>query len=510
MPTFSLMNPVGPPLQIGWRAAPTAAGVASSAALIAGVTALGHALLRFLPASSVPLIFLVTVLVSAASFGFWTGLLAAALAFLSANFFFVEPIHSFSVNHPEDVLALAVFLGAAALTGLIAGRMREEADAARRRAELLELLSDFTADLSKAANSDAIASVLVRHLARAAGGSAALLDIEQGAVRAQHVSPDDLVLEAPDLQAAEWTARRGEALPAAAPGWSGSAYSFHPLHRVGSVATVVGFVGAQASREREQAVEAMLRQGAAAMERVTLAGEAEAARAAAQEEKLRSALLSSLSHDLRTPLAAILGSVTTLRELGVAMPAEARADLLVAIEEEAGRLSRFVANLLAMTRLEAGVAVKRDWIDVADVLRAAAARARTTFPDRSLDLTLPSALPLVRADAALLEQALFNLIENAMRHSPADAPVTLSAAAEGKTVAIAVEDRGPGVDPQMQERIFDKFFTTAPSGVGLGLAICRGVVEAFGGAIALEKSSAGTNGARFTIRLPVTPMEREE
>jgi two-component system sensor histidine kinase KdpD len=504
------MHSVRPPLRIGWRAAPSAAGVASSVALIAGATALGHALLRFLPASSVPLVFLVTVLISAATFGFWTGLLAAALAFLSANFFFVEPIHSFSVNQPADVLALAVFLGAAALTGLIAGRMREEADAARRRAELLELLSDFTADLSKATTLDETAAVLVRHLARAAGGPAAILDIEDGAVRGQHASPADLALDAADLQAAEWTARRGEPSPAAAPGWSGSSYTFRPLRRAGAVATVVGFVGAQAGREREQAVEAMLRQGAAAMERVTLAGEAEAARAAAQEEKLRSALLSSLSHDLRTPLAAILGSVTTLRELGEAMPAEARADLLVAIEEETGRLSRYVANLLAMTRLEAGVAVKRDWIDVADVLRAAAVRARAAFPGQALDLSLPPALPLVRADAALLEQALFNLIENATRHAPAGAPVILSAAADAETVAMAVEDSGPGVEPKLQERIFDKFFTTAPSGAGLGLAICRGVVEAFGGTIALEKPTATPGGARFVIRLPVTAMEREE
>jgi len=173
-------------------------------------------------------------------------------------------------------------------------------------------------------------------------------------------------------------------------------------------------------------------------------------------------------------------------------------------------LSRYVANLLAMTRLEAGVAVKRDWIDIADVLRAAAARARAAFPAQALDLSLPSALPLVRADAALLEQALFNLIENATRHSPAGASVILSANVEGEAVAIAVEDRGPGVEPQMRERIFDKFFTTAPSGAGLGLAICRGVVEAFGGAIALEKPMTAASGARFAIRLPATPMEREE
>ncbi len=510
MPTFWLMQPAPPPRRIGWRSPPSLAGLAFSLALVAGATAVGHALLRVLPVSSIPLIFLISVLVSAAGFGFWTGLLAAGLAFLSANFFFVEPIHSFSVAHPQDVLALAVFLGAAALTGLIAGRMREEADAARRRAELLELLSDFTADLSKTTTLDQIGAVLVRHLERAAEGPATLLEIEKGAVRAQRSAPQDVALDAADLQAAEWAARRGERLPAAAPGWSGSGYTFHPLRRDGAVATVVGFVGAQASREREQAVEAMLRQGAAAMERVTLASEAEAARAAAQEEKLRSALLSSLSHDLRTPLAAILGSVTTLRELGEAMPAEARADLLVAIEEETGRLSRYVANLLAMTRLEAGVAVKRDWIDVADVLRAAAARARAAFPAQALDLSLPPALPLVRADAALLEQALFNLIENATRHSPAGASVILSANVEGEAVAIAVEDRGPGVEPQMRERIFDKFFTTAPSGAGLGLAICRGVVEAFGGAIALEKPMTAASGARFAIRLPATPMEREE
>jgi len=495
--------------RIGWRTPPSAAGVAGCVGLIAVATGAAHLLSRVLPPSSATLIFLVAVLISAASFGFWTGLLAAALAFLCANFFFVEPVHTFSVRHAEDVLALGVFLLAAAVTGFIAGRMREQADAARQRADMLELLSDFSADLSGRTTRDEVGAAVVNHLARAVGGAAALVEFRDDAVAERQCAPAGANLDPADLQAADWAARHDARSAAAAPGWSGSRFTFQPLRRTGAGMSVIGYTPPHGGALSEQVVGAILQQGAAAMERVELAGEAARAREAAEQERLRSALLSSLSHDLRTPLAAILGSVTTLRELGDAMPAEARADLLAAIEEETGRLSRFVANLLAMTRLEAGVALKRDWIDVGDIVRAAGARARKAFPAQALDLALGPELPFIRADATLLEQAIFNLIDNAARHSPAGAPVMLSARLAGEEVAIAVEDRGPGVAPEARERIFGKFFTTSPSGVGLGLAICRGVVTALGGSIALEAPEAARGGARFVIRLKVEPAMQE-
>lgn len=503
------MEQVAASPRIGWRTPPSAAGIAGCVGLIALATGAAHFLSRVLPPSSATLIFLVAVLISAASFGFWTGLLAAALAFLCANFFFVEPVHTFSVRHAEDVLALGVFLLAAAMTGFIAGRMREQADAARQRADMLQLLSDFSADLSGRTTHDEVGVAVVDHLARATGGAAALVEFRDDAIAAWRGAPAGATLEPADLQAADWAARHDARSAAAAPGWSGSRFTFQPLRRAGAGVSIVGYTPPQGGVSSEQVVGAILQQGAAAMERVELAREAARAREAAEQERLRSALLSSLSHDLRTPLAAILGSVTTLRELGDAMPPEARADLLAAIEEETGRLSRFVANLLAMTRLEAGVALERDWIDVGDILRAAVARARKAFPAQALDLALGSDLPLVRADATLLEQAIFNLIDNAARHSPAGEPVTLSARLAGEEVAIAVEDRGPGVAPEARGRIFEKFFTTSPSGVGLGLAICRGVVTALGGSIALEPPETPKGGARFVIRLKVEPAVQE-
>lgn len=499
------MEQVAASPRVGWRTPPTFAGVAGCVALIALATGACHLLSRALPASSAPLVYLVAVLICAASFGFWTGLLAAVLAFLSANFFFVEPIHTFSVTHAQDVLALGVFLSAAAMTGLIAGRMREQTDAARERADMLELLSAFSADLSSGTTQHEVSEAVVRHLARATGGAATLAEFRDNVLARQ----TGVLLEAADLQAADWAARHGAQSTAAARGWPGSRFTFRPLRRAGATATVVGYAQPQSGALSEQVVDAILRQGAAAMDRIAFAGEAQAARAAAEQEKLRSALLSSLSHDLRTPLAAILGSVTTLRELGDAMSAEARADLLAAIEEETGRLSRFVANLLAMTRLEAGVALKRDWIDVGDVMRAAATRARMAFPGRQVEVSIDPDLPLVRADATLLEQAVFNLVDNATRYSPAGSPVAASARRAGEEIALAVEDRGPGVAPEMRERVFDKFFTTSASGVGLGLAICRGVVSALGGKIALEAPEAPQGGARFVIRLKVERAPQE-
>ncbi len=266
-------------------------------------------------------------------------------------------------------------------------------------------------------------------------------------------------------------------------------------------------------REREQVIEAVLRQGAVALERVAFAREAEAARAAAEEEKLRSALLSSISHDLRTPLATILGSVTTLRELGEAMPAEARADLLAAIEEETDRLSRFVANLLAMTRLEAGVAVKRDWTDAADVLRAALTRARMAFPHQAGRACRWGrlAIPLVRADATLLEQAVFNLIDNAARHSPAGEPVRgLSAPVEGRSR----RDCGRGSRPGRRlPRCASACSTSSspPRRRAWGSASPSAAASSRRSAatIALEAPEAPQGGARFVIRLKVERAPQE-
>jgi two-component system sensor histidine kinase KdpD len=204
-----------------------------------------------------------------------------------------------------------------------------------------------------------------------------------------------------------------------------------------------------------------------------------------------------------------MGAVTSLRQLGAKMPADSRRDLLATIEEETRRLSRFVSNLLDMTRLEAGALnVKRDLVDVGDVLRNAVAHARSSFPNRRIDVRLEADLPLVRGDATLLEQVVFNLLDNADKYVPGGEATVMAAYGESGRVVISVTDEGPGIPQAELERVFDKFHRVAPgdgrpAGTGLGLSICRGLLAAMDGTIRAESPVEDGHGTRIIIELPM-------
>ncbi|MFZ5441167.1 MAG: sensor histidine kinase [Myxococcota bacterium] len=247
---------------------------------------------------------------------------------------------------------------------------------------------------------------------------------------------------------------------------------------------------------------------------------AEAARTAArkaQTEELRSSILSAVSHDLRTPLAAITGAATTLRERWPGLEPSQREELVGAICDEAERLERLVGNLLDMSRLEAGVLeLKREWVPLEEMVGVALERLEVPLRHRRVSVALPEALPLVSVDAVLLEQVFVNLLENAVKYTPADAALWLSARALDGAVEVTLDDAGPGLPPGTEQRIFEKFYRASPergSGAGLGLAIARGIVEAHGGTLTAGPSPQG--GARFTLTLPlpgeapVVPAEQE-
>jgi two-component system sensor histidine kinase KdpD len=261
----------------------------------------------------------------------------------------------------------------------------------------------------------------------------------------------------------------------------------------------------------ESALQSFADQAAVAIERTLLVEEAARMASAAESERLRSALLSSVSHDLRTPLASILGSVTSLRQLGDRMPKADQTELLTTIEEEATRLSQFVSNLLDMTRLEAGALdIRKDWIDAADVISGAVNRSRKLMPARAINLDLAESLPLVKGDATLLEQVMFNLIDNADKYSPKASVTSISAAAQRPDmIMIRVSDDGPGIPSGSLERIFDKFYRVGGSdgrtpGTGLGLAIAAGVIRAMGGDISARSPINEGRGTEILIMLPAS------
>jgi two-component system sensor histidine kinase KdpD len=285
--------------------------------------------------------------------------------------------------------------------------------------------------------------------------------------------------------------------------------------RVGVLGVVPRPWGRFVDSEQRQILETFAAQTAGALERARIAAEAEAARLEVETERLRSSLLSSVSHDLRTPLAVITGAATTLLSASEAVDPPAQRDLLSAIYDESVRLTRLVVNLLDMTRLSAGaLKVNKEWQSIEAVVGAAIGRVEDRLGGRPLEVHVPASLPLVPFDAVLIEQVLINLLENAAKYSPAAAPIKVSAAtARSREIVIDVADRGPGVPEAARPRIFEKFYRLpgAPAGgAGLGLAICRGIVEAHGGRIGVVDREGGGSRFRFTLPIGGSPPAVEE
>jgi two-component system sensor histidine kinase KdpD len=312
------------------------------------------------------------------------------------------------------------------------------------------------------------------------------------------------------MAAARWAWEKGEAAGHGTGTLPQTGWTFWPLQGVRARAGVAG-VEADALRpgsDEEKLVMALLDQGAVALERADLALAAVETETLRRSDRFRSALLNSISHDLRTPLATVLGSTTTMIEYGKTMPAATRADLLESVREEAERLNRYVGNLLDMTRLEGGgLNLRDDWVDVRDVLGAAAERVSRRLGKRHIDRDFPSDLPVIRLDPNLLEQAVVNILENAIAYSPDDTAIELAAYEDRNNVVISIEDEGKGIPTAELERVFEKFRrmeepTDRTKGAGLGLSISKGFIEAMNGRIAAASPIHGDHGTRVLISLP--------
>lgn len=487
------------------------AALAVGAAVVTGL-----ALENASPFPNLSMVFLFAVLLCALRFGLWSGLAASALSFLAYNFFFIEPRHTFTVAAPHELFSLLIFLAVAFVTGSLAGRLREQADATRERAEATQALFDFSRKLSGAPKLDDVLWLLASQTAAAVKGkSVILMDDGKGLVIKGGWPPEDELATA-DWAAARWAQEKREPAGRGTGTLPTARFGFRPMAASTGVMAVIGIEPGEGEEaiaaDAEAALQSLIEQAAIAIERTMLVEQAARAETAAESEKLRASLLSSVSHDLRTPLASIVGSVTSLRTLGERMSRSDRDDLLVTIEEEAVRLSRLVGNLLDMTRLEAGaIDVRRDWVDVGDVVRSAVERARKSFPKRDVKVLVAERLPLVRGDAALLEQVLFNLLDNANKYSGPDSMTSIEARADKGTVSISVSDRGIGIPRDALEKVFEKFYRVAGTdgrapGTGLGLSICHGLVQAMGGTISAESPISGTAGTRMTIALPASEV----
>jgi two-component system sensor histidine kinase KdpD len=483
----------------------------AAACAVAGATIIGELVQPLVGLETIDLIFLVAVLAIAAAYGVWPSLAASLAASLAYNFFFLPPIHTFTITAPANIAAFLVFLTISVVVSQLAARVRSQVIAARARARMTEALYGFSRKIAAAGSLDDLLWAVAFQIASMLHVEVVLLMPERGSLAVRAAYPPDDELDAADMGAARWAFDHGRPAGREADTLPGAKRLFVPLRTTQGVVGVAGLSrarpGALFAPEAKRLLDALLDQAAIAIERIGLSHDMEAARLDVETERLRSALLASLSHDLKTPLASILGAATSLRQYGPLFDGPARDDLVATIEGEATRMSRFVANLLDMSRLESGaIEIDRSPVDLADQVATAVKRAAPLLAAHPVDLALDRDLPLVRADATLLEQVLLNLLENASKYAPPNTRILIEGRNHSDGVRLTVTDAGPGLPPADLERVFEKYYRAAdrdhrPAGAGLGLAICRGFMNAMGGAITAA-NRADRSGAILTLRFP--------
>lgn len=484
-----------------------------AAAAVAVAGAVAAAVEKELPLPNLSLIFLSAVLVVAARFGTGPALFASVLGLAAYNFFFTVPYYTFFVHDRSDLLTLLFFILVAVLTGNLAGRLRNQLEAARQNAARTESLYAFTRGLADIREREAILDYVARHVATTFGGRASIFlipDSGSGPPRLAATHPPDRAASAEETAAAERAWRTGEPVV-----FAGGARAV-PASLCVPMATgerTVGAIGVLPSGDRDprdagllEWLAALARQAALALERARLAVDVEKARMVSESERLRAALLSSVSHDLRTPLASVIGSATALASLDGTLSRADRRELTDAILGESNRLNRLVQNLLDMTRIShGGVQPRRDWVDLREIVGRAVFAMREPLAPFRLGVAIEDDVPLLYLDPVLMEQVFVNILDNATKHAPAGSRIAVSARRRGDDAEIRVEDQGPGIPSADRAKVFEMFHRAVPdgpaAGTGLGLSICKGFVEAHGGRIAAESASDGT-GAAIVISMP--------
>jgi two-component system, OmpR family, sensor histidine kinase KdpD len=476
--------------------------------------AAGFALKRFLGITNVGLVFLFAILASAMRYGLWPALLASVVIVLAFNFLFLPPLYTFTVADPENIMVLVIFAIVALITSNLTARMRAQAMVARDRATVTESLYQFSGKLAAVYALDDLLWATSFQIAQMLKVRVVILLPESGRLVVRAGYPPDDVLDDSEVAAAYWVWEHATPAGRGADSLPGAKRLYLPMRTGRGAIGVIGLdndkPGPLLTPDQRRLFDALADQAALAIERVHLADDIEKSRLAAETEKLRGALLTSISHDLRTPLSVILGAASSLKDLGAALDPAAHRELVATIEEEGQRLNRFIANLLDMTRLESGALAPRlEATDLGDVAGSAAGRATRVLAGHKLALAIEPDLPLVKLDPVLFEQVLFNVLDNAGKYAPVNTTVTLTARREGGAIKLDIADQGPGIPDEDLERIFDKFYRVLAAdrkrvGTGLGLAIARGFVEAMGGTLtAGNRTEPGPSGAVFTITLPI-------
>ena len=493
----------------GWDVVPYVTTVA------AVLLALGFAyvLQPFIGIESSDLVFLVAVIGIAYKYGLWPSMAAAVYSMICYQFFLLEPLYKTSLTDVKNFAALGFFFFTAFVVSNLTAKVRAQAQTARNRAATTEALYAFSKKLAGIVSLDDLLWAAAYQMAHSLKTDVVIvLPDSNGALSVRAGFPPEDDLDQAELGAAKWSFENNRAAGRGSETLPGAKRLFLPLRTAAGAIGVVGLARGQRPEllltpDERRLLDALMDQSAVALERVRLAGQINEARLAAESERLRAALLTSLSHDLKTPLASILGAVTSLKQYRDLLDNPAREDLVATIQEEAERLSRFVANLLDMTKIESGsIELDRDRVHIDEVVATALQRVSSMVSGHQVEVDLEASLPMLDLDVMLFEQVLVNLLDNAAKYAPPGSEIRIRARRTPGAVAIEVLDEGPGIPEDRLERVFEKFHRVKHgdrqrAGTGLGLAICRGFVTALGGKI-VAANRADRSGAIFTITVP--------
>jgi len=491
----------------------TGAGYAEAAAAVALATGLAWLMFAFFELANLIMTYLLAVVVIATRHGRGPSVVASVMSVAAFDFFFVPPYLTFAVADTQYLLTFAVMLVVGLVISGLTVRIRLQAEVARQREERTAALYAMSRELAEAGVVDDLVATAARHITEVFGAEVAvLLPDAEGKLQARR-NKARFPLEENDLMLSRWAFEHRQ--PAGlGTAMSDAAHAVHlPLlgHRgpIGVVSVRPRRRDAFTTPEPLRQLETFVNQTALALERTRLADEAQDARVRAETERLRSALLTSVSHDLRTPLAAITGAATTILDSGARLDQRVQQELVESVRDEAERLNRLVQNLLEMTRLESGaLQLHRDWHPLEEVIGAALSRLSKRLTNRRVTTQVPPDLPLVAIDDVLIEQVLVNLLDNAIKYTPPESPIRIIATATDQAVTVEVADHGPGLPRGEEDKVFEKFYRGQPAGgrgAGLGLAICQGIVQAHGGRIWAQNLPEGGVAFLFTLPLAETP-----
>ena len=487
----------------------------TSLLLVAGATGVSEITIGFLSPTNMIMFYLLAVVVAALRLGFRPALLTALLGVLAFDFFLIPPYFSFAVADTQHFITFVGLFTVGAVISTLVARARRQTETIRIREAQTMTLYALSRDLASAIGLNEILNAVIHHVSETLSAQIAILLPEGESLNVQ-ASSSDFSLGEKQKSVALWTFRNGQMAGRGTDTLSSDELLYIPLQTGGRVVGVMGMRLRTSDEglapEGRRLLEAFASQAALAIERAYLAQKAEQAQLLQATERLERSLLNSISHDLRTPLSSITGALSSLREEGNFLGMGSRRELIDLAWEEAGRMNRFVSNLLDMTRLEAGaLKIKREPYDVQDLLGSCLTSLEPRVKDKKVKVDIPSDLPLVPMDSVLMAQVMVNVLDNALKYSPSGGIIEVAARIRENWLEIEVADQGPGIPEEYLTEVFNKFsrITRADgtSGIGLGLTISKGIVEAHGGKIWAENRPGGGSKIVFTLPLTISGTE---